>query len=73
MGAMDGNGCKKWLDRLDISEQKGNLHCFQYVQAFEDFQKVVKDYFGEHLNSKFKYYILAIEKSHLNLNILVTT
>lgn len=42
---LNGNSCKKLLDKLDILRSTWPIGCMKYVQVIEDFRLVVKTCF----------------------------
>lgn len=71
-GSFNGNDCGKLLNKLDILRNLCPLECLKFVQAFDDFKKVVKACFSNTLHPNYTSYIDDFKRSYLDLEIPIT-
>ena len=60
-----GNNCNTLLDKVDILRSLCNQHdigCLKFVECFQNFKKVVKSCFSNHLSPDFETFIENFKK-----------
>ena len=67
----EGNSCKKLLNKVDLL-RRDSLHCLEYVDVLQKFNKVVDACFGVSLNENYKQYVEDFKESYLKLGTPIT-
>ena len=71
-GEMNGNACKKLLEKLPKLRKDGPRRLKAFYEAFEAFNAVRKSCFGQILHASYKFDIEKFRKAYLKLNIPIT-
>ena len=71
-GTLQGNSCKRLLEKLDILESMCPLECLPFLAALKAFKEVVASCFGLTLKPDYIEEIRSFRSRYLDLEINVT-
>lgn len=70
--AFKGNSCKILLSKVDLLRSISTIDSLKFVDAFQNFNKVVESCFSANLDPNYLKYIAEFRKSYLDLEISIT-